>query len=209
MRGRRKRGRIAKRRDGFRIHVEAVLRLRLQEAFAGLVVARCPQQTGSGRVGMAILLGRASARLDRLAHAGPFRKPSCIVADFVAQRAADPVDLVDLGAAPGRPAETDEQSHRPAIVVGEIQKGRIIGAIGHRSVSRGLSPPPVARRSLIIKTIAYISGLGQKLKNHPEPMLSALMADFARSIRLAGFVPTTDIFQVVEKYERQHFASAG
>jgi len=49
-----------------------------------------------------------------------------------------------------------EKSHRPAIMVGEIHKDRIIGAIGHRGVSQGPLPAPVARRSLIIKRIAYI-----------------------------------------------------
>jgi hypothetical protein len=47
-------------------------------------------------------------------------------------------------------------------MVGKIQKGRIIGAIGHRSVSRGPLPAPVARRSLIIKTDRVHVRIGSK-----------------------------------------------
>ena len=54
------------------------------------------------------LLRFASARLDAVAHAGPFLEPGVIVAHAVAQRAADPVDLVDLGAA-GRTLADDHR----------------------------------------------------------------------------------------------------
>ena len=73
----------------------------------------------------------APARLDLVPHARPFLEPGVIVADAVAQGAPDAVDLVDLDAGPRRARQADEQPHRPAVVVREIQEGRIVLAIGH------------------------------------------------------------------------------
>jgi hypothetical protein len=130
------RGRVAKCLHRSGVDVETAPCLRLQEALAGLVVAGRAQQTGGGGLRVAGFLRRAPARLDGLAHAGPFRKPGGVVADLAAQRAADAIDLVDFGAAPGRAAQTNQQAHRPAIVIGEIQKCRIVAAIGHCGPSR-------------------------------------------------------------------------
>ena len=76
----------------------------LQEALAGLVVVRRAHQAGGGGELVALLLVLAAARLDLVAHARPFLEPGVVVADLVLQRAADAVDLVDLGAAPRRGA---------------------------------------------------------------------------------------------------------
>jgi hypothetical protein len=122
------RGRVTECLHRSGVDVETAPGLRLQEALAGLVVAARAQQAGGGGLRVAGFLRRASARFDRLAHAGPFRKPGGIVADLAAQRAADTVDLVDFGAAPGCAAQTNQQAHRPAIVIGKIQKCRIVAA---------------------------------------------------------------------------------
>ncbi len=128
--------RLAEDRDGFLVDLHPARRLRLQEALAGLVVARRALETGRGGEQMAVLLGGAAARLDLVAHAGPFLEPGIVVADLVAQGEADAVHLVDLGAAPRRAAQANEQSHRPAIVVGEIEKGRIALVVGHNMPRR-------------------------------------------------------------------------
>src|SRR5262249_7969682 len=61
------RGRIAKRLDGFGIDLHAARRLRLQEALAGLVVARGAQKTGRRGLVVPLSLGKAPARLDLVA----------------------------------------------------------------------------------------------------------------------------------------------
>ena len=101
------RGGVAERLHRLRVDVHPALRLRLQEALAGLVVARRAQEAGRRGVLVAVLLGGAAARLDHVAHAGPFLEPGIVVADLAGERAADAIDLVDLGAAPRRAGEAD------------------------------------------------------------------------------------------------------
>src|SRR5262249_555878 len=71
------------------------------------------------------------ARLDPVAHARPFLEPGVVVAGAAFERAAHPVHLVDLDAGPGRGAETDQQPHRPAVVVGEVEEGGGVFAADH------------------------------------------------------------------------------
>ena len=62
------------------------------------------------------------------------------------QRAADAVDLVDLGAAPGRGGQAQQQPHRPAVVGREIDESRIVFSVAHVSslmrALRASSMPP-------------------------------------------------------------------
>ena len=53
-------------------------------------------------VALALLV--AAARLDLVAHAGPFVEPGMVVADVILERAADAMHLVDLDAGPRRGA---------------------------------------------------------------------------------------------------------
>ena len=57
--------------------------------------------------------------------AGPFPEPRIVIADTVLQAQADAVDLPDLGAAPRRHVEADQQSVRPAVVFREICEGQL------------------------------------------------------------------------------------
>ena len=87
---------------------------------------RRAHQAGGGGERVALLLRVAAARLDDVAHARPFLEPGLVVADLVLERAADAVDLVDLGAAPRRGGQAQQQAHRPAVVGREIDEGRIV-----------------------------------------------------------------------------------
>src|SRR6185369_10254007 len=55
----------------------------------------------------------------------PFAEPSIVVADAVFQAQADAVDLADLGAAPRRHVEADQQAMRPAVVLGKIRERQL------------------------------------------------------------------------------------
>ena len=67
-------------------------------------------------------------------------EPGVVVADVVLERAADPMHLVDLDAGPGRGGQADEQPHRPAIVVGEIEEGGIVFAADHGRLTPAFRP---------------------------------------------------------------------
>src|SRR5579864_2939851 len=102
----------------------------MNEALAGLVIARGADETGCGGELVAGALGVAAARLDLVAHPRPFLEPRGVVADLVGERAADAVDLVDVDAGPRRAAEADQQPHRPAIVGREVEEGGIVFLFG-------------------------------------------------------------------------------
>src|SRR5262245_36804395 len=82
------------------VDVHAALGARMDEALAGLVVARRPHETRCRRALVALLLLVAAARLDLVAHARPLVEPGMVVADFILERAPDPMHLVDLDAGP-------------------------------------------------------------------------------------------------------------
>src|SRR5262245_20262687 len=113
------------------VDVHAALGARVDESLAGLVVARRPPEAGGGGVLVALALRLAPARLDLVAHAGPFVEPGLVVADAALERAANAMHLVDLDAHPRRAREADQEPHRPAIVVGEIQEGGVVFAADH------------------------------------------------------------------------------
>jgi hypothetical protein len=127
------------------VHLHAGLAFRLQEALAGLVVARRAHEAGRHGQRMALLLLLAPARHDLVAHARPFREPCVVVADASAQHPADAMDLIDLHPDPRRARQADEQAHRPAVVVREVQERRIFLAIGHVVPLLPLSRAPEPR----------------------------------------------------------------
>jgi hypothetical protein len=98
----------------------------MNEAFAGLVIARCAHEAGGGRQFVAGAQGVAAASLDLLAHPCPFLKPSGVVAHLVRERTADPVDLIDFDAGPRRCGQADQKSHRPAVIARKIEEGGIV-----------------------------------------------------------------------------------
>src|SRR5262249_40247186 len=89
---------------------------------------------------VAFLRRLAAARLDDVAHARPFVEPGCVVAEPIAQRTADPVDLVDLGTARRRSRQAEQQAHRPAVVGREIDEGRFVLAVARWCLSLGWMP---------------------------------------------------------------------
>ena len=112
----------------------------LEEPFADLGVVRRAHQAGGGGQRMALFRLVAAARLDDVAHLRPFLEPGLVIAELVAQGAADAVDLVDLGAAPRCGGQAQQQPHRPAVVAREIDEGRVVFAVAHvSSVIAGLS----------------------------------------------------------------------
>ena len=80
----------------------------MNEALAGLVIAAGAHEARRRGELVAGAHGVAAARRDLVAHAGPFLEPRVVVADLVGERAADPVDLVDLDAGPRRAGEADQ-----------------------------------------------------------------------------------------------------
>src|SRR5262245_8944823 len=116
------------------VDVHAALRARMDEALAGLVVARRPHEAGRRAALVVLPLLVAPARLDLVAHASPFLEPGVVVADVILERAPDAMHLVDLDAGPGRTAETDQEPHGPAIVVREVEEGRVVLAADHVTV---------------------------------------------------------------------------
>src|SRR5262249_9429068 len=119
--------------DPYRFGVDghAALRARMDEPLAGLVVARGPHEARRRRPLVAFRLLLAAARLDLVTHARPFLEPGIVVADAAFERASDPMHLVDLDAGPWRAAQADEQPHRPAVVVGEVEEGGVVFAADH------------------------------------------------------------------------------
>ena len=117
------------------VDVHAALGARMDEALAGLVVAARAQKARRRGALVAVLLLLAPARLDLIAHAGPLLEPGVVVADVILERAPDPVHLVDLDAGPRRGGQADEQAHRPAVVVGEIEEGGVVFTADHGEVS--------------------------------------------------------------------------
>jgi len=79
------------------------------------------------------LLRLVSARRDLVAHARPFLEPGIVITDVALQRAAYPMDLVDLDAGPGGRAKAYQQPHGPAVVIREIEEGWIVCATDHGS----------------------------------------------------------------------------
>jgi hypothetical protein len=72
-----------KRRHRFLVNLHSLLRLRLQETLAGLVIARCAQEAGRRREPVPLTLSGAAARLNPIAHARPFFEPGVVVANLV------------------------------------------------------------------------------------------------------------------------------
>ena len=112
--------RVAETIDAAHIGVVAFLALRLQEALADMIVRAGALQIlrAAGRVAFGHAL--AAAILDAARLARPFAEPGIVVADSVFEAQADAIDLADLGAAPGRHVEPDQQPVRPAVIVGKI-----------------------------------------------------------------------------------------
>src|SRR5258708_29405139 len=98
----------------------------MNEALAGLVVATGAHEARRRGELVAGAHGVATARRALVAHAGPFLEPRVVVADLVGERAADPVDLVDLDAGPRRAGQADQKAHRPAIIGREVKEGWIV-----------------------------------------------------------------------------------
>src|SRR6476660_685256 len=117
--------RVPETRNATHVGVEPLFALRLQEAFADVVI-------GAGAVQILRAARRksfgdalASAVFDSARLARPLPKPRIVVADAFLQAQADPVNLADLGATPRRHVEADQQAVRPAIVLGEISEGEL------------------------------------------------------------------------------------
>ncbi len=106
----------------------------MNQALAGLVIAAGAHEARRRGELMTGAHGVAAAGRDLVAHAGPFLEPRIVVADLVGERAADPVDLVDLDAGPRRAREADQKAHRPAIVGREVEEGGIV-FFGHGGIS--------------------------------------------------------------------------
>ena len=115
----------------------------MDEALAGLIIARGPQETCGRREPMPGCLLAASAAFDTLAHARPCVEPGLVIADMAIERASDAVHFVDLDAGPGSGTEADKQPHGPTVIVRKIEEGRIVFAADHI----GFSPKMVTRRS--------------------------------------------------------------
>ena len=113
------------------VDVEAALRAWMDEALAGLVVAAGAHEARRRGLFVALALFVAPARLDLVAHAGPFLEPGIVVADMIFERAADAVHLVDLDAGPWRGGEADQQAHRPAVVGREVEECGVVFAADH------------------------------------------------------------------------------
>jgi hypothetical protein len=76
------------------------------------------------RAAHAVAFGDAGVTgvLDRARLACPFAEPGVVIADATFQPQPDAVDLADLGAAPRRNVEPDQQAVRPAVIVREIDE---------------------------------------------------------------------------------------
>src|SRR5262245_55696824 len=136
---------------------QAALGARVDETFAGRVVARRAQEARRRGDPLAFRLALAAARRDLVAHAGPFFEPGTVVADVILERAPDAMHLVDLDTGPRRGAEANEQAHGPAVVVGKIKERGVVFAANHlllllqgkraaALVYTGFSPRMVTRR---------------------------------------------------------------
>ena len=58
-------------------------------------------------------------------------EPGIVITDVALQRAAYPMDLVDLDAGPGGRAKAYQQPHGPAVIFREIEEGWIVCATDH------------------------------------------------------------------------------
>src|SRR5262245_24049664 len=143
----------------------------MNESLAGLVVARRALEAGRRGEPVALAERGSAPRFDPVTNADPFVIPGAVIADFVVERAADPMHLVDLGAAPRRAREADQPPHRPAIVGREIQKCWVVLAAYHgvssgralflssATIDRGQASAPCADRAAIMSAVHCCSGL--------------------------------------------------
>ncbi len=118
-------GRVPEARNAAHIGVEPLFALRLQETLANMVIGAGAVQILRAARGEAFGDALAAAVFDRARLARPFPEPCIVVADAVLQAQADAVDLADLGAAPRRHVEADQQPVRPAVVFREIREGQL------------------------------------------------------------------------------------
>jgi hypothetical protein len=113
------------------VDLHAARRARVNEALAGLVIARCAQEARRGGALMPARVRLVAAGLDRLSHARPLLEPGMVVSNMAFERASHPMHLVDLDAGPGRSPQANEQPHGPPIIVGKIEKGGIVRPPDH------------------------------------------------------------------------------
>src|SRR6187397_1595107 len=115
--------RVPEARNATHIGVESLFALRLQETLADVVIGAGAVQILRAAGGKAFGDAFPPGVFDRPRLACPFAEPSIVVADPLLQAQSYPVDLTDLGPAPRRHVEADQQAVRPAVVLGEIREG--------------------------------------------------------------------------------------
>ena len=113
------------------IGVVALLALRLQEAFADVIIGACALQIFRAADAMALRDALAAAILDGPCFFRPFAEPGVVVANVTLKAKADAVDLPDFGATPGRHVQADQQAMRPAVVFRKIHEGQFFGFLVH------------------------------------------------------------------------------
>ena len=119
-------GRLAQAVHAAHIGIEPFLALRLQEPLAHVVIGAGALQILRAAQRAAVGDALASAVLDGARLARPFPEPGIVVADAVLQPQPDAIDLADLGAAPRRHVEADQQAMRPAIIFREIGERQLL-----------------------------------------------------------------------------------
>src|SRR6185437_15664523 len=109
--------------DAAHVRVEPFLALRLQEAFADVIIDAGALEILRAARGMSLGYAFPAAILDRARLARPFPKPSVVVADLLLQSQPDAIDFADFRAAPRRHIQTDQKPVRPAVIFRKIDKG--------------------------------------------------------------------------------------
>src|SRR5262245_22216259 len=168
-------GGIPEARDAAHIRVEAFLALRLQEALADVVIGAGAMQVLRAACSEPFVDALPSGVFHLARLARPFPKPSIVVAEAVLQAQADTIDLADLGAAPGRHVETDQQAVRPAIIFGKIGEGQLFELGIHATGSgyelnmpgyKSLRPPARAIRTRSTPATTAPSARGTRHKTN-------------------------------------------
>src|SRR6202035_4559221 len=127
------------------IGVVAFSALRLQEAFADMIIGAGALQIFRAADAVALRDALAAAILDGPGLFGPFAKPGVVVADVTLKAKADAVDLPDFGAAPGRHVQADQEAMRPAVVLRKIDERQFFLFLAHAN-SHGRSTTRSTRR---------------------------------------------------------------
>jgi len=182
----------------------------MNETLASLVIARRAHETRCCGKLMALRLRVPPAGCDLVGHATPLFEPRGVVAYAIFERTSDAMHFVDFDTGPGRSAQANEETHRPAVVGGKIKKGGILfaadhgGAPGYHSSLAHTGRQPLHARSASNDRIIRCCAQGQRAAppiscrlfaedRHPAHQAPLVRAEIGACMQRAPIVPNQEV----------------